>query len=215
MVVIRFEQPFSMIVAGPSYCGKTQFVSNVIKNKESLFQEIPVAIYYFYAEFQDKYKELEKYQVIFKKDLPSSYHPFADKHNRSVLIVLDDLSRECMSHEETEKLFQRTSHHRNMSVILITQNLYTQGKNARNLSLNAKILVIFKQLRDKAQVLYLARQVAPRRTQQFLYIYNDAISYQKHGYLLVDLASTSDERFRFRTNIFPQEPLVVYEFTDE
>jgi len=42
------------------------------------------------------------------------------------------------------ELFTRASHHRNISVILITQNLFHQGRYCRDISLNAHYLVVFK-----------------------------------------------------------------------
>jgi hypothetical protein len=46
-------------------------------------------------------------------------------------------------------------------VILITQNLFHQCKHCRDISLNAKYLVLMKNVRDKNQFLYLARQAYP------------------------------------------------------
>jgi hypothetical protein len=46
-----------------------------------------------------------------------------------------------------------------ISVILITQNLFHQGRFSRDISLNTKYLVVFKNVRDKNQFVYLARQV--------------------------------------------------------
>jgi hypothetical protein len=44
------------------------------------------------------------------------------------LIFLDDLLNEAYSREVCD-LFMKDGHHRNLSVILITQNLFHQGKH--------------------------------------------------------------------------------------
>ena len=41
-------------------------------------------------------------------------------------------------------LFTKGSHHRNLSVTYIVQNLFHQGKVKRNISLNSHYLVLFK-----------------------------------------------------------------------
>ena len=71
------------------------------------------------------------------------------------LVVLDDLLNVAYSREVCD-LFIKDSHHRDISVILITQKLFHQGRFNRDISLNAKHLVVFKNVRDKNQFAYLA-----------------------------------------------------------
>jgi hypothetical protein len=47
-------------------------------------------------------------------------------------------------------LFTKKSHHRNISVMYIEQNLFHKGKNHRTISLNAHYMVLFKNPRDEA-----------------------------------------------------------------
>jgi hypothetical protein len=60
-------------------------------------------------------------------------------------------------------LFTKGSHHRNISVILITQNIFHQAKHCQDISLNAKYLVILKNVRDRSQFSHLA-QVYPKQS---------------------------------------------------
>jgi hypothetical protein len=125
------------------------------------------------------------------------------------LITLDDLLTEVYS-EDVCVLFTRGSHHRNISVILITQNLFHQGRNCRAISLNAKYLVLFKNVRDKRQFSYLANQVLPEDSSGLFKAYLEATK-RVHGYLLLDLTQDSEERNRFRTNVIPHEyPPIIY-----
>ena len=60
--------------------------------------------------------------------------------------------------EEKIKLwFTRKEHHRNASVVYITQNLFQQSKSSRTISLNAHYLVLFQSPRDKMQIKVLAK----------------------------------------------------------
>ena len=85
---------------------------------------------------------------------------FANEVNEPCLIILDDLLNDAYSGEVC-RLFTKGSHHRNVSIILITQNLFHQAKYCRDISLNAKYIVLIKNARDKNQFTNLARQVYP------------------------------------------------------
>ena len=65
-------------------------------------------------------------------------------------------------------------------------------------------------VRDKNQFLFLARQAYPKHSQSLYDSYRDA-TIKPHGYFILDFTQDTDERLRFRTNIFPDEgPLAVY-----
>ena len=66
-------------------------------------------------------------------------------------------------------LFTKGSHHRDLSIIYIVQNIFHQGKEMRNISLNAHYIV--NSPRDKQQISMLARQVNPGRVQEFMRSY--------------------------------------------
>jgi len=87
--------------------------------------------------------------------------------------ILDDLLNEVYSKDVCD-LFTNGSHHRNISVILITQNLFHQGRLCRNKSLNVKYSVALKNVRDKSQFQYLARQVHPEDSDSLYKSYLDA-----------------------------------------
>ena len=61
-------------------------------------------------------------------------------------------------------LFTKKSHHRNISVMYIVQNLF----HHRAISLNAHYMVLFQNLTDVSQIMALAHQMYPRRTELFL-----------------------------------------------
>jgi hypothetical protein len=101
-------------------------------------------------------------------------------------------------------LFTKESHHRNLSIIYIVQNIFHQSKEMRNISLNAHYIVLFKSPRDKQQISMLARKINPGRVQEFMRSYEDATS-RPHGYLMLDLKPTTDGQQRRKTDILPGE----------
>lgn len=120
--------------------------------------------------------------------------------NEKRLYVLDDLASEA-DNEQISNLFTRNSHHLNLSVILLSQNLYQKGSHTRTISLNTKYLVVFKQPRDSSQIGYLARQIAQSNSKEIIRIYNEATK-RPHGYLLIDFTQDCNELLRYRSDIF-------------
>ena len=80
-----------------------------------------------------------------------------------MLLVIDDLMSETNS--EINELFTKGSHHQNISVIFITQNLFYTEKDTRTMNLNTHYIVLFKNPRDATQVAHFGRQM---RTDIFL-----------------------------------------------
>ena len=61
--------------------------------------------------------------------------------------------------ESVANIFTRGSHHRNVSVILLVQNLFHKNKHVRTISLNSHYLVLYKNPRDASQIANLFRQM--------------------------------------------------------
>lgn len=123
------------------------------------------------------------------------------------LVVLDDLLAE--TDARVTKLFTKGSHHKNTSVIYISQNLFDKNKENRTITLNAHYIVLFKSPRDVLQVQSLARQMYPGKTHYMLEAFADATK-EAFSYLLVDLKPDTPDELRLRTKIFPGEMQVVY-----
>ena len=118
--------------------------------------------------------------------------------------MFDDQMIDASKDKRIVNLFTRGSHHRNLSVIYIVQNLFHQGKGSRSISLNSHYLVLFKNPRDKLQILTLAKQMYPGQTDFFLNQYEEAVK-RPFGYLLIDLKTTTQDNCRLRTNVLPSE----------
>ena len=66
-------------------------------------------------------------------------------------MVFDDMMMQCASSELIAQAFTQKRHHQNLSVILILQNVYYQGKVVRNVHLNTEYVVLFPNPRDKSR----------------------------------------------------------------
>jgi hypothetical protein len=192
-----FKHPFCMTVAGPSQCGKTRFIMDVLQKKNTTIQPFPTKILYCYSDWQDNFNELiETIPFIeFQEGLPKIESIDINEVN---LVILDDLMSKCVKDEKILHLFTVGSHHKNTSVIFLSQNIFCQGKHARTISLNCHYLVLFKNPRDPSQISTLGRQIFPKNTNFFDEAFKDAIT-QPYGYLIVDLKQNSPESLRLRT----------------
>ena len=114
------------------------------------------------------------------------------------LVIIDDLATACSKDSRISDLFTEGSHHRNLSVIVLNQNLY-HSKNPTERR-NCQYLVLFKNPLDKQAVMTLARQMYPGKTGYFLKKFDDATA-EPYSYLLIDLRADTKEKDRFQTNI--------------
>ena len=92
--------------------------------------------------------------------------------NKTILIVSDDQMIYASKDKRIVNLFTLCSHHRNVSVIYIVQNLFHKGKGSRSISLNSPYLVLLKNPRDKLQILILAKQMYPGQADFFINQYD-------------------------------------------
>ena len=154
-----------------------------------------------YGEYQMLYETVDG--VDFQQGLPDldKLDP-REKH----LIILDDLIDE--SDQRVASLFMK-SHHRNISVMYIVQNLFHRGKHHRTISLNAHYMVFFKNPRDVSQIMALAHQMYPQRTKYFLEAYTAATA-QPNGYLVIDMKQETLDILRLRSHNFPVEKQIAY-----
>lgn len=204
-----FKHPFSSLIAGPTQSGKTFFVFEILRNADTLISPPPDTLTYCYSVWQDKFDhETQKNTKIeFHQGLPSLEKFDPNKNN---LIVLDDLMSECENSEDIRKLFTIDSHHRNISVFFLVQNIFSKGKFMRTISLNCHYLVIFKNPRDKSQINVLARQMFPNKSNFFLEAFDDAVEKKSHSYLFVDLSQETEEQNRIQTGILPSQQRIIY-----
>ena len=198
----RLLHPFTCVIAGPSGCGKTQFVLKLIQHVDEMIYPPPQRIVWCFGEFQKGLEQLKGVELC--EGLPDSKS--FDGRLRTLLII-DDLMSETNS--KITSLFTKGSHHRDISIIYITQNLFYAGKETRTMNLNTHYIVLFKNPRDVTQVAHLGRQMFPGAAKYLQEAFSDATKLP-HGYLLVDLKPATADDVRLRTNIFPSEQTFVY-----
>jgi Cdc6-like AAA superfamily ATPase len=121
---IIFKHPFTCILAGPTGAGKTVLLQNILEHKNKIIDAKPDKIVYCYKTWQPAFdeifnstnKEIEFNQGLYNIEL-------FDKTKNNMLII-DDLMGECENNQDIKQLVAVDSHHSNISVFLISQNIF-------------------------------------------------------------------------------------------
>ena len=197
-----WKAPFTSILAGPTGAGKSFFTFKFISHISEMVTPQIEKIIYCYGEYQPIFAQYP--QVVFHEGLPDMSQFDGKQHS---LLVLDDFMAE--TNDDVSNIFTKISHHRNVSVIYLTQNLFFKSKHNRTMSLNAHYIVAFKNPRDVTQITILARQMRPQKPKFITEAFEDA-THNPFSYLLIDLKPETEEKYRIRAQIFPDQWQVVY-----
>lgn len=101
-------------------------------------------------------------------------------------------------------LFTRHSHHRNITVIYLCQDLFPPGRYAKSISRNVHYAVIFKNPRDKLGLRNLLMQAFPQAWKRVMAIF-DRVTARPYGYMVLDLHPGSDDARRIYAHLLQKE----------
>ena len=139
----KFTSPFRMILSGSSGAGKTHFAGELLQN--NLFDSDFEYIYYFHPCYLEEapvnWHDTMMIPVSYQTGLPSLEQLMSMPTNS--VVVLDDLMNKCIDDEVIDQLFRVISGKRKISVMIMTQNYFAQGKYGRNIrnSCNYSVLL--------------------------------------------------------------------------
>lgn len=211
-----FKHPFTSIIAGPSQSGKTEFTTKLLANSWKYIYPPPHKVTWFYGQnnplqFQRMknkiFDENPLLEIDFIGNTPSQTLIDDLDTSKNNLIVLDDLMNEANKSKDVSNIFTRKSHHQNLSVIMIVQNIYSKNKFTTDINRNVKYLILFKNPRDKVQIDYLSRQMNLHSNPGFISRAYEAATTRPHGYLIIDCDQRTSDENRAVTGIFPPEEL--------
>lgn len=198
-----FKLPVRFLIAAPSMSGKSVFVLDLIKSHEKLMDGCVENIIWSCnnkAFIPNGLLEIPKVKVL--EGLPS-----IDSIPHNTLLVIDDMQMSNL--KDICTLFTVSSHHKNISIFFLVQNLFFSNPYMRTISLNSSHIVLFKSLRDVMQVQCLARQIFPDHVKSFMQVYKE-VTDPPYAYLIIDLSQTCRSCFRLKTNIFSKNYFTTY-----
>lgn len=208
----KFRHPFTMTVSGSTGSGKSEWVAKLLNNLGTLLTERVELVLYCYGALNANVMQLQKSglvggggggkgtRVIIHPGVPGEelVQKRAMQTGGKLLLVLDDLMVG-IGQQFLDAIFTRGSHHWGVSVVLITQHLFSRElRIARN---NSHYLVLMRNPSGALQIRTLATHLFPGRSAYFMEAYANATEKQ-FGYLVVDMHPESPEMLRLKTNIY-------------
>ena len=216
--ILKFKHPFTCIVAGSTSSGKTIWTRNLLEYNRFLItlNKTNLKVLWCYGVYQDIYKiPINSVEIVYFNGLPNID---IINENKPDVIILDDLMNEINNDKTVKDMFIKFSHHWNISVIFIVQNIFNKDKYMRTISLNSHYIVIMRGVRLTQQIGVLGNQIFPGKTKKIIEIFKRATK-ENYSYLIFDLHPQSVDRFRIRNRIFKSElpeclkkDLILYQY---
>ena len=197
---IRLKENFKLFVTGPSRCGKTFFVCDLLQNINSFCKTPPVSVIYVYKVWQEKFEEMKNYVHKFIMDDDCTMDRIKENlFGNSTLLILDDLLHS-KALKEISTLFIVDARHQNLSMIFLTQKMFVNNEYFLQISQNSDYFCIFKNPRNSMEIRTLAQQITPGNL-GLIKFYTEATK-SLFSYILINLTQECVEKVKYLSNPF-------------
>lgn len=213
----RLQTPCRILISGPSASGKTTLILQLIDHRRLLFSHPPEKIFYFYGEWNSIFTSYieNNEDISFHQGIPTVEHIkklASPVRQRGSLLVIDDAMGN-IKDPQFPSLFTMVSHHYNITICILLQNLFPPEHLYRTISINCNYFFIMKNPRNGAQFGYFVRQLAA--SGKSARYYSDVFHYvtkEPYTYVMLDLSQHVSDRYRVRSNFIPVKgkPMSVY-----
>ena len=205
----RLENDSTMIISGPSKCGKTTFVIDLIRRKQAIFKYPIRQVWWFHGAAQGSKHDIlvNELHVTMKEGIPNeSDLELIQQHD---LVVLDDLQNETKEDAHITSFFLKHAHHKQFFAIQIQQNIYGD-REQRFRYANVHYYVAFNNPRNHAQIINFLSRMYPSGQRGISAVYNHVLTeHGNYAYLFVDFCTNTLSDLRLRTHIFTS-PIHVF-----
>ena len=204
----RLPYPFRAIFSGSSQSGKTFLAGQLCKNFH-LFEKSPKQIVYYYPRFLKEKpvswdeSDCLKIPIHFGIGLPSQDD--IDSLDNNTLIILDDLYDKAVNSEAIDHLFRVTSGKRDLSIMMMTQNCFSQGRYARDIKNSCNMQVLLRNCLDTSINLRVCRHLGLAKAYKLA---EEDSKYDDYPYFIINLSPKAHRsNFRMFTDILAPYPV--------
>ena len=195
---LRLKENFKLFISGPSRSGKTVFVKEMVRNLDIFSKAPPDIRCLVYKVAQPVYTEMCMDHLI--QDGPNLKERLMElAQGRSMLVIFDDFLISPNLGELAE-LFTVDARHLKLSLIFITQRVFSNSNEFRQISLNSDYYCLFNNPRNKLEVRNLAAQMTPGKKELLKY-YTEATK-DPYSYLWLDLTQECKPAVRYLSHLF-------------
>ena len=198
MYDIRLKEGFKLFIAGPSRSGKTYFIDSFLKHLNDISINPPKIIIYVYKVWQPKYSDM-KVDYFIEDCEALDKKIFENTKSLSSLVVFDDLINS-KSLPMIAKLFTVDARHKNMSMIFVTQKMFVNNDNFRQISQNSDYYAVFKNPRNALEIRTLAHQMTPGTMD--LVSYFTKATQDPYSYLFINFTQECEPKVKFLSELF-------------
>jgi GTPase SAR1 family protein len=203
---VKLLHPSRIIIFGPSGSGKSSLVERILLEQENVFDFLFDNIVYVSGQGFPDFDVINGVKVKKYKELTEDVIDGMDRQQKSLLISDDNIY---ISNDKImSNVFTKYSHHKNITVIYLTQNLFPKTKYSRDISINSNYIILMSNPRESTQVKKLSSQVDGTN---FIYeCFIDATKDNAFSYLLLDFDQRTPVMYRVRSSIFPSDEIFYY-----
>jgi hypothetical protein len=208
MFDIRLKENFKLFLVGPSACGKSVFIQNLLQNISTVSKTNPTKIIYVYKVWQPLYEDMNLQGLVhlfIKEDENLAEKLKMETIGEISLIVFDDLINS-KNLGDISNLFVVDGRHSNYSMIFTSQRMFVNNEYFRQISNNCDYFVVFKNPRNHSEIRTLAQQLTPLNL-ELLQIYAKATT-EPYSYLFINLTQECDESIKFLSHLFDYDHYV-------
>lgn len=201
-----FTHPFTCLISGPSQCGKTFFLTTILRAPHLYIYKSPERIIWCYGIKNDEQiNNIAKncpVPVEFTDKLPNLNDLTPELRT---LVIIDDQMNSVGKSSEIANFFTKGCHHLNTSIFLVLQNIYHSGPYMRDIHTNSNYIMLFNNPRDYAQIEYMGRQMIFRQWPGYLReAYKQACNIP-YGALMIDLTQATNPERRIMSGLLPTQ----------
>jgi hypothetical protein len=213
MFDIRLKENFKLFISGPSRCGKTFFVSELLENIESFIKEPPETVVYVYKIWQSKFDEMKTVVDLFVEDNVNVVQHIKEVSvGQRIFVIFDDLINS-KSLVDIATLFTVDGRHMNMSMAFLSQRMFVNNEYFRQISQNCDYFCVFKNPRNSSEIRALAQQLTPGSL-GLIEIYKEATK-SPFSYLFINLTQECNIKVKYLSHLFNENHSVqVYQLKE-
>ena len=205
---IRFKENFKIFLCGPSRCGKTVFIKDLLENMSSITKQNISKVIYVYKVWQSIFEDMHSQGLvnIFLEEKDNIIEKIKNlAYGETSLIIFDDLINS-KNLEEISNLFVVDGRHSNYSLIFTSQRMFVNNEYFRQISNNCDYIIAFRNPRNYSEIRTLAQQLTPIGL-DLLDIYTKATK-DPFSYLLINLTQECNEDLKFISHLFDYDHYV-------
>jgi hypothetical protein len=197
------------IFSGSSQSGKTYLIGKIIENQTRLFGSEFSLIRYFYPTYLDEspvdYHSITTTAVSYSSGFPTKSDVLEMSENS--LLIIDDQADQAVKSDLISQLFKVISGKKNISVILVTQNYFIQGKHSRDIRNSCNYAALFRNCCDHL----LNKRVCTAFGLKYAYLAAEKETYgsKVYPYMFIDQTQRSQlSSYRLFTDIIGKVKIV-------